>query len=206
VDFKFKLGNDVVVGRWDRLDEDETGGIVVVDYKSSELSDPEAWWTLVESLFVRAGVAVGLSEEAAEPLARRARQAVTDPSSYKLFDDVPPALDELSRLGWRHVILSNHVPELASIVAGLGIADRFDAVLTSARIGYEKPHPEAFRIALAVAGHPATVWMVGDQLIADVAGAEAVGIPGILIRTQGDAKRRANDCWGVIKSVSNASA
>jgi len=40
MEFKFKLGNDVVVGRWDRIDEDPDG-IVLVDYKTSEIADAE---------------------------------------------------------------------------------------------------------------------------------------------------------------------
>jgi putative hydrolase of the HAD superfamily len=99
------------------------------------------------------------------------------------------------------VILSNHVPELEAIISGLGIRDRFAAVITSALIGYEKPHPEAFRIALAKAGHPETVWMVGDNPRADVAGAEAAGIPAILVRHEGKARHRAADCFGVIDTV-----
>ncbi len=39
-EFRFKLGNDLVVGRWDRIDERD-GGIVLVDYKTSEIDDPE---------------------------------------------------------------------------------------------------------------------------------------------------------------------
>ena len=39
-DFKFKVGDDVVIGRWDRIDE-RPEGIVLVDYKSSEIDDPE---------------------------------------------------------------------------------------------------------------------------------------------------------------------
>jgi DNA helicase-2/ATP-dependent DNA helicase PcrA len=39
-DFRFKLGNDLVVGRWDRIDE-RPEGIVLVDYKTSEVGDPE---------------------------------------------------------------------------------------------------------------------------------------------------------------------
>ena len=39
-DFKFKVAEDVVIGRWDRIDERD-GGIVLVDYKSSELDDKE---------------------------------------------------------------------------------------------------------------------------------------------------------------------
>ena len=39
-DFRFKLGNDLVVGRWDRIDE-HPEGIVLVDYKTSEVGDPQ---------------------------------------------------------------------------------------------------------------------------------------------------------------------
>ena len=39
-DFRFKLENDLVVGRWDRIDE-RPEGIVLVDYKTSEVGDPE---------------------------------------------------------------------------------------------------------------------------------------------------------------------
>ncbi|MEY4069411.1 MAG: hypothetical protein RL721_25 [Candidatus Eisenbacteria bacterium] len=39
-EFRFKVGADTVVGRWDRIDE-RREGIVLVDYKSSEVEDPE---------------------------------------------------------------------------------------------------------------------------------------------------------------------
>ena len=40
-DFKFKLSsNDVVIGRWDRIDERD-GGIVLVDYKTAEIDSAE---------------------------------------------------------------------------------------------------------------------------------------------------------------------
>jgi DNA helicase II / ATP-dependent DNA helicase PcrA len=39
-EFRFKLGNDIVVGRWDRIDE-RPEGIVLVDYKTSEVADPQ---------------------------------------------------------------------------------------------------------------------------------------------------------------------
>ena len=39
-EFKFKVGEDMVIGRWDRIDE-RPEGIVLVDYKSSEVDDQE---------------------------------------------------------------------------------------------------------------------------------------------------------------------
>lgn len=56
-------------------------------------------------------------------------------------------------------------------------------IFNSAETGYEKPHPQAFRHALAAPGEIAAVWMIGDSLQADIAGAAMVGSPGILVRT-----------------------
>ncbi|MDZ7363986.1 MAG: ATP-dependent helicase [candidate division KSB1 bacterium] len=39
--FKFRLGNNLIVGRWDRIDELPDGSVYVIDYKSSEVNDPE---------------------------------------------------------------------------------------------------------------------------------------------------------------------
>ncbi|TMQ74086.1 MAG: ATP-dependent helicase [Candidatus Eisenbacteria bacterium] len=38
--FKFRRGNNVVEGRWDRIDE-RKGGIVIVDFKTAEVAEPE---------------------------------------------------------------------------------------------------------------------------------------------------------------------
>ena len=58
-------------------------------------------------------------------------------------------------------------------------------MFSSALIGYDKPHPEAFRHALRACGNPARRWMVGANPVADVAGAEALGVPAVLIRSDG---------------------
>lgn len=73
--------------------------------------------------------------------------------------------------------------------------------MNSAKTGYEKPHSEAFVLARRIAGDPATIWMVGDNPRADVAGAEAAGIPAILVRRDEieahKVSRRAADLYGV---------
>ncbi len=158
-----------------------------------ELSDPDAWWAALQSLLATAYEGARIETERARELAAHVRARYVDPShSWTLYADTIPVLDALRARGWRHLILSNHVPELPAIVAGLGLAPLLDAVLTSAAIGVEKPNPAAFELALERAGRPETVWMVGDNPVADVAGAEAVGIPAILVRTDdGAAVRRA---------------
>jgi putative hydrolase of the HAD superfamily len=102
-----------------------------------------------------------------------------------LFDDTVPTLARLSQAGWTHAILSNHVPELRQIVAGLGLEDlvavAVAVVSCSAETGYEKPHAQAFAPVLNRFS-PDEAWMVGDNVVADVLGAEAVGIPAVLVR------------------------
>jgi putative hydrolase of the HAD superfamily len=71
-------------------------------------------------------------------------------------------------------------------VAQLRLHDLVERVFTSATLGYEKPNPEIFRHALRESGEPRRRWMVGDNPVADVDGAEALGIPALLIRNRDD--------------------
>jgi len=164
------------------------------------LNDPEAWWAETEAHMARAFETVGHGEPAAE-LAAAARVAVTDPATYTVYDDTVPALVKLSEHGWRHVILSNHVPELEQIVPDLGLGSHFEAVHSSALIGYEKPHAEAFRIALDAAGDPPHVWMVGDNPLADIGGALALGIPAVLVRREFRYPRYSPDVAGAVDII-----
>jgi putative hydrolase of the HAD superfamily len=149
-----------------------------------ELGEPEDWWRPIEALLAKTLAGVGIATSDAAALARATRRRFADGSiGWQIYDDAHVALDLLTADGWRHAVLSNHIPELSEIIEQLGLAHHFDHVHSSARIGFEKPHPEAFRIALAASGNPAVTWMVGDNPRADVAGAEAVGLGAILVHS-----------------------
>lgn len=170
-----------------------------------ELCDADVWWQSAERLFARAFEAVGVDTGRSGELAKRVRHAFADGSAWSLYPDSLPVLRVLQDLGWRHVIVSNHVPELEQIVASLGLAPFIDHIVCSALTGFEKPHPEAFRSALRLIESDGRTWMVGDSPEADVRGAEAVGIPAIQVRTRrADAVRRyAEDLSGVLDIVSS---
>ena len=157
-----------------------------------ELCEPDAWWTHVRGLLARAYEQLGIPQARAEALARAVQRRYLDAGAgWSVFDDVVPALDRLSERGWTHVILSNHVPELAALVEALGLAPYIDAVFTSATTGYEKPHPESYATALRHAGARVDAWMIGDNYDADVAGAESVGLRAVLARTVDPRARHA---------------
>lgn len=157
-----------------------------------ELCEPEAWWAAVRPVLARAYEAAGYAPDRALELAAVAQRLYLDPAAWALFDDTLPALEQLSAAGWTHAILSNHVPELGRIVDGLDLRRHVATVSCSAETGYEKPHPRAYA-ALLEQLEPGEVWMVGDNVVADVLGAEAAGIPAILVRRPDPRAARYSD-------------
>jgi putative hydrolase of the HAD superfamily len=143
----------------------------------------EQWWNALDPVFVRAFRAIGIGVQQARRLTKQVRQVYPHPAHWCLFDDTIPTLAQLSAQGWSHVILSNHVPELPAIIHHLQLGPYIGHIFNSAETGYEKPHPQAFRHVLATLGDNALVWMIGDNLQADIIGAARVGIAGILARS-----------------------
>jgi putative hydrolase of the HAD superfamily len=143
----------------------------------------EAWWENLEKVFALAYQSVGFNVKRSQKLATQVRKYIVEPRRYVVYEDTISALKRVREKGWRQGILSNNIPELPDIVKALGLSEYLDFCITSASIGYEKPNPEAFRIALSLTGNPEKVWMIGDNYLADVKGAEAVGISAILVRT-----------------------
>jgi putative hydrolase of the HAD superfamily len=168
----------------------------------THLSDGESWWAPVQTRIAEILTDGGIAAARAGDLAAAVRRRFVDPAiGWRLFDDTLPALQRAREAGWRNAVLSNHVPELPQIADALGLSSALDALFTSAAIGYEKPNPEAFGIALSALGQPEEVWMIGDSARADVAGAEALGIPAVLVRSEGQALRRADGLHGALDLV-----
>jgi putative hydrolase of the HAD superfamily len=176
------------------------------DRPHPELSTPEAWWNRVGGVLEHAMTAVGVDTETAHALVPEVRAAFLNPATWLVFEDTRPVLSQTAEMGWSNVVLSNHAPELPELVEGLGLGDLVDLTLTSATLGYEKPHPEAFNAALKAVGTPAEKWSIGDSLTADVVGAERAGIPAILVRRPGDFGRVAADLDGVMEWIRPAGA
>jgi putative hydrolase of the HAD superfamily len=103
-------------------------------------------------------------------------------SSWHVFPDSIPTLSALRERGLVIGAVSNWIWQLPELLHSLNLVSQFDFVAASARVGFEKPHPEIFQHALREAGvRPEEAMHVGDHLDADVAGAQAVGITPVLI-------------------------
>jgi HAD superfamily hydrolase (TIGR01549 family) len=134
---------------------------------------------------------------------RRFRVEILDASQYSVFDDARPALTRAAEDGWRSVVVSNHVPELEAILAGLELRSFFHAIITSGMVGDEKPHPQMFREALrhTVDGKP--VWIIGDNVDADCRPACSLGMNAVLVRNTGIGvfEREAPDLLAALEIV-----
>ena len=76
----------------------------------------------------------------------------------------------ISNLGWSGEALADRLHRLLPEHA-------FEFVISSSDYGVRKPNPLIYRAALAKAGlSPEEVWFCGDQIDADVFGAQSVGI------------------------------
>jgi FMN phosphatase YigB (HAD superfamily) len=65
-----------------------------------------------------------------------------------------------------------------------GLADTIDGIASSHDVGWRKPHRAMFDRALELAAvRPAEAFMVGDNPVSDVCGAQSLGIRAVLRRT-----------------------
>jgi 2-haloalkanoic acid dehalogenase type II len=109
--------------------------------------------------------------------------AVTQ-SNWILEEDTLPTLQQLKSQNYRLGILSNagDDKDVQELIESFGVRSFFDFVLTSATCYYRKPHPRAFEFALAhwnIAPNEAI--MIGDSLMADIQGAQNLGMRTIWI-------------------------
>jgi putative hydrolase of the HAD superfamily len=106
----------------------------------------------------------------------------SSPSSYRLYDDVLPALSALRAAGVRLAIISNWEAWAEEMVDLLTLRPFFDVTLISGVTGIEKPDARIFRMAIEATGVPAARALhVGDNPAHDCDAAYAVGITPVLL-------------------------
>ncbi|WP_407359033.1 HAD-IA family hydrolase [Microbacterium sp. LTA6] len=138
------------------------------------------WWERMRPVFVGAFTGVGASRDVAESAAALVAAEFYRLDAWAVVDGAEHALQLTRSAGYDNVILSNHGPELPELVAALGLSRWVERTVTSAAVGAEKPNPKIFQHARVVADAGADAWMVGDNPLADVQGAEGVGLRAIL--------------------------
>lgn len=142
---------------------------------------PAQWWDRLSLTIVAACEAIGVPWQTARAAAAALPEIYYNVDAWTLDPEAVAALSAARAAGFRSVILSNHAPELPVLVRDLGLDPFVDTTVVSAAVGAEKPHPMIFRRALELSrADVARSWMIGDNPVADVAGARAVGLQAVL--------------------------
>lgn len=111
----------------------------------------------------------------------RFRQLLIDISNYQLYPDTISVLKQCWELGFENYIATNNYPEITENIHKLGLKPYINGCIVSAHIGFEKPRIEFYRAALDLAPH--ALYMVGDNPIADIQGAQAMGLHTIAVHS-----------------------
>lgn len=117
-----------------------------------------------------------------EELVGKLYQRFSDPSSYRLYDDVVPTLTKLTEAGYRLGVISNFDEWLEKMLIEMQIHHSFDVSVISGAEGVEKPDPAIYRLAVDRAGVTADASVhVGDSPALDIEPARHAGMNAVLI-------------------------
>jgi putative hydrolase of the HAD superfamily len=173
------LWRDVCAPHFPAPHADHTAAaIVAAELALWQLADDSQRSATLTEVFERAGIAppealLATYFEAWDP------HTLTDP-------DAVPLLENLRERGLKVGVLSNTMwPRSAHerVFRRDGVLDLIDGAVYSSEIPWTKPHPEAFRAAMAAVGEddPGACVFVGDRPYDDVHGAKRAGMRAVLI-------------------------
>jgi putative hydrolase of the HAD superfamily len=132
-----------------------------------------------------------LRRRCAELLSRELGVTVTaeelvDAVRFGPYPDAVPALGALRDRGLPVIVVSNWDCSLGTVLERCGLSELVEGAVSSAEAGARKPDPEIFKPALELARCEASEALhIGDTAEEDRAGAQAAGIPVLLIDRDG---------------------
>ncbi len=155
------------------------GGIESLGKKSGEQAERDFWKRLVSQVFEHSG---GLKNF--ENYFEIIYGAFARKDHWHVFDDVISSdlLRKLKQSGVTLGVVSNWDSRLHTILESTDLAGYFDFILASSEIGSAKPDKRIFLEAIRRSGVSSKeVCHIGDDIRADIQGANSVGIEAILI-------------------------
>jgi putative hydrolase of the HAD superfamily len=109
------------------------------------------------------------------------------PEAWEVFPEVHDALAELMARGLRLAVVSNWDARLPRLLAALGLAEPFEAIVVSEAVDVEKPHPRIFAVLCErLRLPPERILHVGDRELEDVEGALAAGLRALRVARAGE--------------------
>lgn len=166
-----------------RFDEAVAAASFILDEIEEQVYDPNLFIhytaTIIEHMGGRGAHVVRVAERIYEQWASN--------HHFEIYDDVAPVLAKLSASGFVLGVISNSHRSLEAFKTHFKLDSLIGATISSAEHGFMKPHRSIFDAALQQARVTAgEAVMVGDSLKADIEGAQAAGMRGILLRRSGE--------------------
>jgi HAD superfamily hydrolase (TIGR01509 family) len=145
------------------------------------------FYTYLQAIFARLQPVVGAGPQCVEALARELSGVLCPPGQANrlwssVMPGVPEALEAFRGRGLQLVAVSNSDGSAEQSLQETGLRAYFSVVIDSARVGFAKPDPRIFELALRVSGAERSRTLhVGDMYHADVVGARGAGISALLL-------------------------
>ena len=96
------------------------------------------------------------------------------------FNWTKPTLEKLKKRGYSMSVISNSDGRVENMIKEVGLREYFDKVYDSYIVGFSKPDPRIYKLALdELHLKPQNSLFIGDIFYIDVFGANAVGIPAV---------------------------
>lgn len=129
-------------------------------------------------------LAMGLDDSGTEEIAGRSLRGYLE--RVAPFADAIETLETLRSQGYRLGMVTNGSSDTQRQKIGRWqLEPYFDEIVIESEFGRGKPDPGVFRQALAGTGaSPEEAWMVGDNLYADIGGAQGVGVHSVWIHRE----------------------
>ena len=181
-----------LAGQWRAYAHSYAGDPVPAEALAARIlaAETEAWRRLrgdggssrIEQVLAAAGVD---TDHPGHPAAQAAYEEFWEPHTFT-DPDVPALFRGLRARSIRVGVLSNTIWSRRyheRVFERDGVLDLIDGSVYTSEIDHAKPHPEAFRAAIAATGgaEPAACVYVGDRPFEDVHGAQAVGMRAVLV-------------------------
>lgn len=141
------------------------------------------------TIFTTALSSLGVAKPAPGMIDAMARRyTVLRDEAVTPFRGALAALERLRGTGTKLALLTNGSTEKQwAKIRQFGLAGFFDHIQVEGDLGFGKPDAQAFNYALAALdARPEEAWMVGDNLLADIEGAQRAGIFAIWIDAHGN--------------------
>jgi len=146
---------------------------------SNGSTDHSFWWMFYSQLLAE----IGVDDDGVRD------QLVAEIRKSANWDRIPAGTAErLRRIGELYpiAVISNADGGIKDVLRRCGIADCFRTITDSGLVGYEKPHPEIFRLALkSMDARAEESLYVGDVYSVDYLGATGAGMQAMLMDVAG---------------------